>query len=52
LVGTIARFRIHIPDIMMQGLEIVRGRPTTSTATVTGSAHGTIRSIQRTIQHL
>ena len=36
----------------MQGPEIVLKGATTNTAKVTDTAHGTIRSLEHTIQHL
>src|ERR1035438_7942516 len=52
LVGSIAGFQIYIADNMMQGPEIVLKGATTYTAKVTDTAHGTIRSVEHTIQHL
>jgi TolA-binding protein len=52
LAGTIAGFQVFIADNYMQGPEIVLKGATTYTAKVTDSAHGTIRSVEHTIQHL
>ena len=52
LVGTIAGFQVFVTDDFMQGPEIVLKSATTYTAKVTDSAHGTIRSVEHTIQHL
>ena len=50
--GTIAGFQIYIADTFMQGPEIMLKGATTYLAKVTETAHGTIRSIEHTIQHL
>ena len=52
LVGTLAGFQIVIADNFMGGPEIVIKGSTTYTAKVTDTAHGTIRSVEHTIQHL
>jgi len=52
LAGTIAGFEIYLAENIMQGPEIVLKGATTYTAKVTDSAHGTIRSVEHTIQHL
>ena len=52
LIGTLAGFQIVIADNFMGGPEIVIKASTTYTAKVTDTAHGTIRSVEHTIQHL
>ena len=51
-VGTIAGFQVWIADNFMGGPEILLRGATTYTAKVTDTAHGTIRSVEHTIQHL
>jgi hypothetical protein len=51
-VGSIAGFQIFVADNFMQGPEILLKGATTYTAKATDSAHGTIRSVEHTIQHL
>jgi hypothetical protein len=51
-VGSIAGFQILVADNFMQGLEILLKGATTYTAKATDTAHGTIRSVEHTIQHL
>ena len=52
LLGNIAGFQIFVADNFMQGPEIVLKGATTYTAKVTDTAHGTIRSVEHTLQHL
>jgi uncharacterized coiled-coil protein SlyX len=52
LMGNIAGFQIFVADNFMGGPEIVLKGATTYTAKVTDTAHGTIRSLEHTIQHL
>jgi len=52
LVGHIAGFQVFVADNLMQGPEIVLKAATTYPAKVTDTAHGTIRSVEHTIQHL
>ena len=52
LVGTLGGFQVFVADNFMQGPEIVLKGATTYTAKVTDTAHGTIRSVEHTIQHL
>jgi len=52
LAGAIAGFQVYLADNIMQGPEVVLKGATTYTAKVTDSAHGTIRSVEHTIQHL
>ncbi len=52
MVGTIAGFQVFVADNVMQGPEIVLKGATTYTAKVTDTAHGTIRSVEHTIQHI
>ena len=52
LVGTIAGFQVFVADNFMQGPEIVLKGAATYAAKVTDTAHGTIRSIEHTLQHL
>jgi TolA-binding protein len=52
LVGSVAGFEVFVADNLMQGPEIVLKGATTYTAKVTDTAHGTIRSVEHTIQHL
>jgi TolA-binding protein len=51
-VGSIAGFQVWIADNFMGGPEILLRGATTYTAKVTDTAHGTIRSVEHTIQHL
>ena len=51
-VGDIAGFQVFVADNLMQGPEIVLKGATAHTAKVTDTAHGTIRSVEYTIQHL
>ena len=51
-VGSIAGFRVFVAVNFMQGPEIVLKAAATYVAKVTDTAHGTIRSIEHTIQHL
>jgi ABC-type transporter Mla subunit MlaD len=51
-VGIIAGFQVWIADNFMGGPEILLRGATTYTAKVTDTAHGTIRSVEHTIQHL
>jgi hypothetical protein len=51
-VGTIAGFQVWIADNFMGGPEILLRAATTYPAKVTDTAHGTIRSVEHTIQHL
>jgi hypothetical protein len=51
-VGSIAGFQIFVADNFMQGPEIVLKGATAYTAKATDTAHGTIRSVEHTIQHL
>ena len=51
-VGTLAGFQIVIADNFMGGPEIVIKGATSYLAKVTDTAHGTIRSVEHTIQHL
>ena len=51
-VGTIAGFQVWIADSFMGGPEILLRATTTYPAKVTDTAHGTIRSVEHTIQHL
>ena len=51
-VGNLAGFQVFIADNFLQGPEMVLKGATTYTAKVTDTAHGTIRSIEYTIQHL
>jgi len=51
-VGAIAGFQVFVADTFMGGPEIVLKGETTYTAKVTDTAHGTIRSVERAIQHL
>jgi hypothetical protein len=50
-VGSIAGFHVWIADNFMGGSEILL-RAATYPAKVTDTAHGTIRSVEHTIQHL
>ena len=52
LLGNIAGFQIFVADNFMGGPEIVLKGATTYTANVTDTAHGTIRSVEHTLQHL
>lgn len=52
LVGHIAGFQVFVADSFMQGPEIALKAATTYPAKVTDTAHGTIRSVEHTIQHL
>jgi predicted nucleic acid-binding Zn-ribbon protein len=51
-VGSIAGFQIFVADNFMQGPEIPLTRSTAYTAKATDTAHGTIRSVEHTIQHV
>lgn len=51
-IGKIAGFDLFVADNFMQGPEIVIKGATTYVAKVTDTAHGTIRSVEHTIQHL
>src|SRR5262249_13095975 len=51
-VGSLAGFQIIITDSFMGGPTIVIKGATTYLAKVTDTAHGTIRSVEHTIQHL
>jgi N12 class adenine-specific DNA methylase len=51
-VGTIAGFQLWIADNFMGGPEILLRATTTYPAKVTDTAHGTIRSVEHTVQHL
>ena len=51
-VGSIAGFQVWIADNFMGGPEILLRATTTYPAKVTDTAHGTIRSVEHTIQHL
>jgi TolA-binding protein len=51
-VGSIAGFQVWIADNFMGGPEILLRAATTYPAKVTDTAHGTIRSVEHTIQHL
>jgi septal ring factor EnvC (AmiA/AmiB activator) len=51
-VGSLAGFQLLVADNLMQGPEIVLKGATTYAAKVTDTAHGTIRSVEHTIQHL
>ena len=52
LPGSIGGFQDFVADNFMQGPEIVLKGATTYTAKVTDTAHGTIRSVEHTFQHL
>ena len=52
LLGNIAGFQVFVADNFMGGPEIVLKGATTYTAKVTDTAHGTIRSVEHTLQHL
>ena len=52
LAGNLGGFQIVIADNFMGGPEIVLKGDTTYTAKVTDTAHGTLRSVEHTIQHL
>ena len=51
-VGTLAGFQVVIADNFMGGPTIVLKGATSYLAKVTDTAHGTIRSVEHTIQHL
>lgn len=51
-VGAIAGFVLSVADNFMQGPEIIIKGATAYVAKVTDTAHGTIRSVEHTIQHL
>jgi N12 class adenine-specific DNA methylase len=51
-VGTVAGFQVWIADNFMGGQEILLRAATTYTAKATDTAHGTIRSVEHTLQHL
>jgi uncharacterized coiled-coil protein SlyX len=51
-IGSIGGFQIFVADNFMQGPEILLKGATAYTAKATDTAHGTIRSVEHTIQHL
>jgi hypothetical protein len=51
-VGTLAGFQVWIADNFMGSPEILIKGATTYSAKATDTAHGTIRSVEHTIQHL
>ncbi|HRY50003.1 MAG TPA: DEAD/DEAH box helicase family protein [Candidatus Paceibacterota bacterium] len=51
LAGTIAGFQVYVADNFIQGPEIILKGATHYAAKVTDTAHGTIRSVEHTIQH-
>ncbi len=52
LVGSLAGFQLFVADSFLGGPEIVLKGGTTYTAKITDTAHGTIRSVEYTLQHL
>ena len=52
LLGSMGGFQVFVADNFMAGPEIVLKGVTTYTAKVTDTAHGTIRSVEHTLQHL
>ncbi len=52
LVGSLAGFQVFVADSFLGGPEIVLKGATTYPAKVTDTAHGTIRSVEYTLQHL